>query len=169
MATNAIGRPSGYSPEIADSICDRLKQGESLRAICQSEDFPSRQTVFNWLEEFPAFFDQYSRARDIGLDCRAERILEIPRGVRPEDVPRARLEFDAERWYLSKLAPKRYGDAMQLRHADADGNKMTVEVTRVAPRAQRVIDVTPTPARRLAPAPGDQAGVAGGTASEGAD
>ncbi len=49
----------------------------------------------------------------------------------PEDVPRARLEFDAARWYLSKLAPKRYGDATLLKHADAEGNSMKIEVTRV--------------------------------------
>lgn len=32
------------------------------------------------------------------------------------------------RWYLSKLAPKRYGEATQIRLADADGEKLTFTV-----------------------------------------
>jgi hypothetical protein len=100
-----------------------------------------------------------------------ERIMETAeRCVSGElDPHAAKVAIGAYQWRAAKLAPKVYGDAMQLRHADADGNKMTVEVTRVAPRAQRVIDVTPAAAgaRRRLPAADD--GVAGGIASEGAD
>jgi hypothetical protein len=31
------GRPSDYSAEIAEAICDRLVNGESLRAICADQ------------------------------------------------------------------------------------------------------------------------------------
>jgi hypothetical protein len=129
------GRPSSYSAEIAQLICDRLATGESLLSICKDESFPTESTVRHWaLEDREGFFANYSRARDLGLDCRADKVLEIPRGVTSEDVPRARLEFDAERWYLSKLAPKRYGDAQLIKHADHEGNAMHVKVTRVKGR-----------------------------------
>ncbi len=45
----------------------------------------------------------------MGLDSRADEVLDSARGY-SDDVARDRLVFDAERWYLSKMAPKRYGD-----------------------------------------------------------
>ena len=88
------------------------------------------------------FSAKYTRARDLGLDARADRVLEIASSaISAEDVPRARLEFDAARWYLSKLAPKRYGDATTLKHADADGNSLKIEVTRVLDTPKRVLEI----------------------------
>jgi hypothetical protein len=43
------GRPSTYSFERAEFICERLAYGESLRQICSDESMPSRRTVFQWL------------------------------------------------------------------------------------------------------------------------
>jgi hypothetical protein len=39
------GRPSDYSAEIAEAICDRLVNGESLRAVCADPAMPARATV----------------------------------------------------------------------------------------------------------------------------
>jgi hypothetical protein len=43
------GRPSEYSDKIAEAICERLLNGESLRAICADPAMPARATVFRWL------------------------------------------------------------------------------------------------------------------------
>ncbi len=60
------GRPTDYNDEIALLICERLADGESLKAMCAEEDMPSRSTVFKWLAN-PAnkqFVDMYMRARE---------------------------------------------------------------------------------------------------------
>jgi len=126
-------RPVEFTQELAAEICERLAAGESLLSICKDSRFPSDTAVRKWaLEDRHGFSSQYARARDIGLDVRAERVLEIARSVTDsDDVPRARLEFDAERWYLSKLAPKRYGDAQTIKHADPNGEPLRIEVSRV--------------------------------------
>ena len=36
-----LGRPSDYNEDIATTICDRLADGESLRAICASAGMPA--------------------------------------------------------------------------------------------------------------------------------
>jgi hypothetical protein len=36
------GRPSDYCAEIAMTICDRLADGESLRAICADAEMPDK-------------------------------------------------------------------------------------------------------------------------------
>ena len=68
-----------------------------------------------------------ARARDIGLERMAEETVEIADDsgldvVMTEDGPRAdgevvqraKLRVDTRKWLLSKLAPKRYGDRLQV-------------------------------------------------------
>lgn len=111
------GRPSIYSQEIADKICDGLAKGLSLRAICRDDDLlPDESTVRAWAVDNRAdFYPQYTRARDIGLDCRADAAIEDAKLAK--DAGLGRLSFDADRWYLSKMAPKRYGDKLDIEHS----------------------------------------------------
>ena len=93
--------------------------------ICEEDRFPAESTVRGWaLDNVGGFSANYTRARGLGLDVHADRILHIGENVDKEDVPRARLDFDAKRWYLSKLAPKVYGDSQLVKMADADGKKL---------------------------------------------
>ena len=62
------GRPSYYSAEIAETICERLLNGESLRAICADPAMPARATVFRWLARNQEFRRSYALARQ----CHAE-------------------------------------------------------------------------------------------------
>lgn len=125
------GRPTDYTPKIAKEICDRLAQGESLRSICKDDHLPTESAVRGWVvDDREDFSAQYTRARDLGLDCRADMIGE--RIETESDVARARLLFDHERWYLSKLAPKRYGDKIQAEHTGADGGPLTVVINKPA-------------------------------------
>lgn len=134
------GRPSEYSPEIAAAICERLAAGESLRVICAGADMPAKSTVFRWLAD-PGrgeFRDQYARAREAQVEHYVEEILEIAddtgrdniateHGERcnTEWVQRSRVRIDTRKWLMSKLAPKKYGDKLELagsiglRHEDA--------------------------------------------------
>lgn len=114
------GPPTKYTPALAEEICRRLAGGESLRSICRDKHMPSDFAVRDWvINDLNGFGSQYTRARDIGLDVMAEQVLEISDeepgilnsgGKDSGDVAHKRLRFDARRWYLSKLAPKRYGD-----------------------------------------------------------
>lgn len=124
------GRPSTYTKEIGDRICDRLAEGESLRTICRDDDMPERRTVVRWVlkDHGPGFAAQYTQARELGLDEIAEECQEIVDdgsndwmekrnqdgssgwAINGEALGRSRLRFDHRRWYLSKLAPKRFGD-----------------------------------------------------------
>jgi hypothetical protein len=62
------GRPSAYSDKIAETICGRLVDGESLRAICADPAMPARATVFRWLARNQEFRRSYALARQ----CYAE-------------------------------------------------------------------------------------------------
>lgn len=96
-----------------------------MRAICSSKGFPNRRTFERWMAEDKELAATIARAREIGFDQRAEMAVEAAKNA--EDPSKARLAFDAERWYLSKLYPKRFGDSTTLKHADADGEKLPID------------------------------------------
>lgn len=114
-----MGRPSDYTKAIADEICERLSEGESLRAICLGNDMPNKATVFRWLAGDEAFRDQYARAREAQADVLVDEMIDIADGKHGgEDVQRDRLSIDARKWAASKLKPKTYGD--KVKHVGGD-------------------------------------------------
>src|SRR5689334_9626997 len=72
-----MGRPSSYTPEIAEQICQRLKEGETLRQICRSEGMPSKTAVLHWLRDREDFRAQYAHARELQTDHWADEIIDI--------------------------------------------------------------------------------------------
>lgn len=60
--------------------------------------------------------------------------LEVTTG---DMIEHRKLQVDTRKWALARMFPKKYGDATMLKHADADGNSLKVEVTRISdtPRA----------------------------------
>jgi Lanthionine synthetase C-like protein len=71
------GRPSDYCAEIAMTICDRLAEGKSLRAICTDAGMPDKATVLRWIGRHKGFRDQYAWAREAQADDLSEECLEI--------------------------------------------------------------------------------------------
>lgn len=129
------------TPEIRLKILERLAEGRSLRAICNDSDVPvTPAAVRKAVLTNTGFGTQYVRARDLGLDAMAEEILEIADNssgdwvqkvnkdgsvewvFNHENVQRSRLRCDTRKWYLSKLAPKRYGDRIQQDVASSDNS-----------------------------------------------
>lgn len=136
-----MGRPSEFTQECADQICEHLADGRSLRDICMDADMPARSTVFKWLGQNQTFADQYARAREAQADLMADEILEIAddsthdtkytdSGEQPnaEWISRSRLRVDARKWLASKMAPKKYGDRIEQNHSGEIG--LTVHVHR---------------------------------------
>lgn len=119
-------RSSKYTKANVDEICGRLSMGESLYAICKDAGMPAHPTVILWANENKdGFADKYTRARNIGLDVVADQVMTIVDNE-DGDPQRDRLRFDARRWYLSKLAPKKYGDKTHLEHSGPAGGAIEV-------------------------------------------
>lgn len=103
------GRPSSYSAEIADEICEAIASGGALYRLCKERaGFPHESTVYDWLERHKEFAEKYARARERQQDRRVDEIIAI--ADEDDDPNRARVRIDARKWAASKLAPKKYGD-----------------------------------------------------------
>jgi hypothetical protein len=146
MEVLRMGHPTTYSEIMTDSICEQLAEGRSLVRICGAPGYPSRSTVFHWLEEYPFFRDKYARARDLQAERYAAEIIEladtpvesrkvvIKEGSEEitivDAVERTRLRIDARKWYASKLAPKKYGDKLQTEITGTDGGPVQMQEVR---------------------------------------
>ena len=140
-----MARPSKYTPEIGQEICDLMIAGQSIRSICQSDKFPSATTVFNWLAtRGHRFLEQYTHAREIQAEMMADEILDIAddgtndfveretkKGAiilcDQEHINRSRLRVDARKWVASKLLPKKYGEKLELSGDPERPLKLTIE------------------------------------------
>ena len=143
------GRPSGYSDELADTICERICNGESLRRICLDDNMPSQSMVFRWLAQNETFREQYARAREAQADAIFDETLDIAddgsndwlvrnHGDDPEEsgwkvngehIQRSRLRVDTRKWMAGKLAPKKYGDKVLNEHSGPDGAPIQTQST----------------------------------------
>lgn len=132
----STGRPSSFTQEVADQICERLAEGESLRSILKDEGMPGLSTVFRWLDDNEAFREQYTRARDIQADACFDELADmadeppekkVDGSVDPGWVNHQKLRIDTRKWAISKLAPKKYGDRLTTELTGKDGGPIQTE------------------------------------------
>lgn len=138
-----MARPSGYSDKIAAEICERIAtQPRGLDRICdEDKDMPTARTVHKWLADprRESFVQSYLRARERQADLLFDQALAIAdtqqlgrvRKEKPvifegeitgtaeeiteEDMlGHRKLQVDTRLRMAGKLAPKKYGDKLDL-------------------------------------------------------
>ena len=72
-----MAQESTYTPELADEICERIANGETLREITRDAHMPSYRSVYRWREANPEFASRIAHARDCGFDVIAEETIAI--------------------------------------------------------------------------------------------
>jgi hypothetical protein len=127
------GRPSKYTPEIAQQMCEQLAEGIPLRQICRQEGFPEWRTIYDWMWKDDALGEAgtglstaIAKAREVGQDAIAEEIY-IEAMAEPERilsqngdridpgyVALVKARADIKLKLLAKWNPKRYGDRVQV-------------------------------------------------------
>lgn len=152
-----LGRPPmPFSQAVADTICERLADGKSLRAIhAEDKTLPSMATTLKWLAEYPDFARQYAHAREAQADTLVDQMLDIAddKTLDPKD---RRVRIDTRKWLAGKMKPKKYGDKL-LVGEDADNplsqSTVNIDVFQLAGQlreakrlaAQEPIELTPLP------------------------
>ena len=102
---------------------------KGLPMVKAAKEVGMNQTTFlDYIEKDNRLIELYARAIDQRNDLKAERIIKLASkrdrdmytdkegNLRPNPVAvqRDRLIIDSEKWLLSKLAPKKYGDRIQV-------------------------------------------------------
>lgn len=150
-ASAGPGRPSLYTEELGQRICELLCEGKTLTRICkENPNLPSDRTVRRWaLDAEHPFSPQYTRAREIGYHKMADETVDIADDgtndvttndgkmvVNTDVIARSRLRVDTRKWLLSKALPKIYGDKLELsgsvNHTHEDRLRQLEEAERAA-------------------------------------
>lgn len=144
----AMGRPTTYTLELSDIICERLACGESMRSVGRDDAMPAISTLFKWIREIPEFSEQYTKAKVESAEAFAEDMVDIADNQvsqplivegKPVEVDgkmvmvmdnvavnHAKLRIDTRKWAASKLKPKKYGDHTTTTHT---GNVSLIDLT----------------------------------------
>lgn len=135
------GRPSTYTPELADRICTEIAtRSDGLETICAGDiDFPNPSTVYLWRITHSEFSEKYARAKEQQAQLLADQILEIADNTQmgeivtiKEDgeerkisdmIDHRKLRIESRKWLAMKLLPRVYGDKQQVEHS----GKLTLE------------------------------------------
>lgn len=114
----AGGRPTTYTKEIADRICELTATiPRGLQYICNThEDLPACSTIRLWAWKHPEFSAQYLDAKRMQAMVLAEETIELAKTrntyidkdgqqkVDPGAVAANRLEINNAHWHASRLA-----------------------------------------------------------------
>jgi hypothetical protein len=132
------GRPTLYSKELADKICKLISTNHrGLTTLIRVHNLPDAQTIYNWLNTYADFFDNYMRAKQEQAHVLADELLELTNKIPTYNdkdgneridagmLGRAKLQAEALRWSAARLAPKWYGDS---KHEETKNTDMLREL-----------------------------------------
>ena len=125
--------------EIQEKLVAEIQTGRSLRQVCGDDGMPDIRTVTRWLVADADFAHKYARARMAQADVLFDRMEAVEEAVSAGtmDSHAARVVLDSMRWRASKLAPKVYGDRLDVSVSDS-----RISITGALAAAQsRLVDV----------------------------
>ena len=142
IAAKKTGRPSKYTPAIAEEIAQRLSMGEPLRKICRDEHMPHWTVMYDWLAKDEDLSLRVARAREAGYEAMAEETLEIADNcqlgqtevlddkgskVTIEDMlGHRKLRIETRLKLLACWSPAKYGNKVQM--GGDPNNPLKIEV-----------------------------------------
>lgn len=115
-------KPERDKDAICQAVLQGMRDGLSAFKACQAAGVP--QSTFNrWVDADAKLAEDYAHAREDLIERMANEVLELADSEVPETgdgkrdwqaIQQRKLQVDSRKWLLSKLAPKKYGDRLEL-------------------------------------------------------
>lgn len=137
---NPFGRPTIYTQELADEICDTVAcTPHMLEELCkQNPGWPAAKTIYQWRNRRPDFGKEYACAKQSQIESLLSDLMCKVRNkeddfyenkdgsllVNTAAMQRLRIEVDAIKWFASKLAPKIYGNKLTIENSDEEKDSL---------------------------------------------
>jgi hypothetical protein len=148
--------------QIMDQIMVQLELGRSLVQVCKEPGLPDRETISRWIRDEPGYAAKYAYARAMQADTLFSEMAEVEAKVQAGtmDSHAARVVLDSMRWRASKLAPKVYGDRLDVSVSD---NRISISGALLAAQSRLALmhDASHVQDVQDVQAKPDQGGVAG--------
>jgi hypothetical protein len=84
---------------------------------------PDKSTVLRWAFSHAEFRDHYARARDMAAETDADDVEHYARAAAEGEIEpnAANAAINGLKWAAGKRNPKKYGEAVQMKHSGAVG------------------------------------------------
>lgn len=108
--------------KISSKVLSGMSSGLSCFKACKAAGVP-HSTFLSWVDQDRELADRYARAREDLIEHIATETIDIadaPVGSNDNGstdsgaVQKQRLQVDTRKWLLARLAPKKYGDKLEL-------------------------------------------------------
>lgn len=125
-----IGRPL-TKPDPSDPVAfalmaQRLTAGMGMREACSNPRCPAADTVYYRMANDPAFATAIARAREAQQHAIIDETVALADSATTENWQVVRLQIWARQWRAAKLAPKTYGEKVDVNHGGSvDIGKLT--------------------------------------------
>ena len=116
---------SEWADDLLEEMLRRMGEGETITSIAADARMPSYTTMWRMENAGDDLAERITHAREMGFVARAEKII-AKVSADNIDPAKGRLAFDAERWYLGKMQPKRFGEKQTHEHSGPDGKAIPV-------------------------------------------
>jgi hypothetical protein len=127
MATKKANPDKPAKPErdkdgISQAVLQGMRSGLSCFKACEAAGVPN-STFMRWLETDVKLAESYAHAREDLIERIANEVLELSDQEVPltgdgkkdwQAIQKHRLQVDSRKWILSKLAPKKYGEKLEV-------------------------------------------------------
>lgn len=106
-----------WSDELVTDICDHLSTGKAITDVARLQGYPSADSIYRQMYRDPDFAARIARAREAGQDHEADAIVSMADGATVENWQVVKLRMEARKWRAAKLAPKKFGDRLDVSHS----------------------------------------------------
>lgn len=104
-------------PAVVAKLCERISAGEGIKAICLDDDMPAARTVYSRMAADAEFRTLIAGAREAQQESEMDACIDMADNATMEDWQVVKLRIWARQWRAGKLAPKKYGDKLDVEHA----------------------------------------------------
>ena len=129
-----------WTPELEESICDKLAEGEYLTDICELTGFPSYKTVrkhiTDTMKDTDGFSNRIARACEDQADYFRWRISKLNDSMNADNWQFVNAQIRNIQWLMAKVKAKAYGDKTAITGADGGA----IQIVSTIPRPPRDID-----------------------------
>jgi hypothetical protein len=118
------GRPTKFTRPLADTLCEGMAGGASLRRICRDDDdMPEARTVRRWMlgqgippADLDWFRQNYAEARRLYEDHVFDELGDVRQDTlaNKDIIARDKLWSDNVKWGLARMNRAKYGDKTDI-------------------------------------------------------
>ncbi len=115
--TNNLADVYRYDRNLAQAICELVREGKTIASIGRMPGFPLPATIYNWKRLFPGFDEMLEASfkdRAYLLQDRILDDLDEMGSLQKDEIPAKKLQVDTTFKLMEKANPEKFGAKVQL-------------------------------------------------------